>query len=287
MSENEIQPDDLGNITISFGDEDGKETNTEDGLQAERQPEEVSEPEVEPKEPADGYDLVDFGDLPAELRPKFEARFKRLYGQLKGLQGESYETAKQLRQMQDKLANTEAARHETESAAAKQDLLSRIVNAQNRADFRTAAELQSELTTLETRRTTQTQPVQQPVQEEDGKAKILNFLSSRPEIARNQGLQGWAIKRGQALAEINPDKSVDEVLQMVDSEIMKMTAPKETPKPNNTPRTVLSGNNTRPSGNRITLSPIEQRIAEKMWPDLDRGAAHKSYAEGKKMVSGS
>jgi len=293
-----------GTVTISLGDDNEQESpsqeittqsseerhepnveasDTETRRDTQQEPEKVT---PEPEQPQ-GYDLVDFNDLPPELRPKFEARFKRLYGQVKSLQTETFETSKQLRQFHDKMSQLEREKQELQLKTQREDLVTRIVQANNRADFKTAAELQAKLSTVEAQTAQFNQPAPQraPAQD-DGKVKVLNYLSSRPELASNTGLQGWVMKRGQAIAEMHPEKTVDEVLQMVDAEVTKMTAPQAAAQPRAAaPSAVLSGNAApRPSGNRVTLSPAEQRIAEKMWPELDRGAAHRNYAEGKKLT---
>lgn len=273
----------------------------------EPQPEPSPEPEPDPEakgEPGDGYEQVDFKNDPPE---KVEARFGRIYRQLKVQDDKLNQSDAALRQMAEdnhalmqRLSKQERAQTEAQTNAEIGNIQAQITAAAENGQYDEVARLTTYLTTKSadlavSRAAPEPEPeaAPEPAPAIDPAAQREVNLWANETGDDGQYLRPWAVdghpQQQEALSigrQIFADPEwADRSLVSRLGEIERRMTP-EKPKSKPSPAPVLSGEGDirQPAPKpETTLSADQKRVAEMMFSSMPAKDAHRQYAEGMNM----
>ena len=231
----------------------------------------------------------DGGKEYVELPPEAEARFKRIYGNMKQwerIAGERIETEKQLRdridKLEDQLGKKESDDRISELKAAEKEAL-------EAGEYDRASQVRDEITDIkvDSKIPKETKKAEAPPEASDWltperEERINRWAWERSD--KGELLRPWAdpnhpehknaIRQMELCVEENPGIELDEILAETDK-IMGQRV-KRTAAP------VLSGgSDVRPKETKVSLSEDEKLVARKMYASLSPDEAVKRYAKAK------
>ena len=227
-----------------------------------------------------GYQVIDFKTAD---RSEIEARFNRVYGQLKGVQNEYRQLSGDYRQLVDRFENIEKANAATQIASRLETLQGDWQKAMDEGDHTKAFGTMKEIVTLQSQANVPVQapePRQEPQQngviQSDEQAAVTNWVNSKEYTQDGHKFQRFAAAK---LTEIftDPDwdyKPVEERLAEVDRQVSERISPKKSPPPQ-----MNGGEPPRPPAKGVKLNENQRITAYRMFPELGKVDAEKKYAK--------
>ena len=277
------------------------DTGSKEWCEAKAKPQENTEKPEQKKTEKPGYDYVEF-------EPEVQARFNRVYGQLKASDNNLKELTAQNKALAEKLEAIEREKAEKERQSQLTTLQREITDAQRKGDYEAAnvklreqlklesKELEVEPISKATQRILDADtPVEakfvqmlSPAQQE----KVMEFFDNHP-YAVNDNIKAAALKSGAEYWAQNPGVELRAIAQKIDEELHRLgktfaITPKaiknDEPQRDNInkrqePSEVMTGDRTTGgNSNRVRLTQDQARVATMLFPDLDKDAAIKRYA---------
>lgn len=271
------------------------ETKAAEQVEQKTEPEKQQETEgpseqEQPKAKPEGWDLVDFNKLPEEVRPEFEARFNRLYREVKTGQAVTAQMARDNAALMEAVRKIQSQEAEKGFRSDIDTTKKQIKEAYENGDFDKAADLTVYLTKKQAEAV---RPKPEPVK----KAEVDTGLTPRQEAVMVE----WAVetkpdgtpKRPWAMPGHPKHKATIDMTATVLTDpryehlslndklaLVDRTMNGEKPKA----PTVLSGDgNMRSDRKKETeLSPEQKAVARKMFRHLKDADAFAAYQDGMK-----
>ena len=252
----------------------------------------ASAPEPAPENPS-GYDQVDFATAPRE---QIEARFHRLYGQVKRQDQLIDQMVTDNRGLMERMQNWEVGQQQQGVASQMGRLQTQLQDAFDTGDSQAATAVTRQIAQLEARVTAnqgQTKLAQQPQpaadtqQEHPDVSVIRDWSGQRAWSQEGHKDRTWAAFQLNELYQSPEwaDRSVREKLGEVDRRYGELSG-NGTAAPQRAAATqaqVLdqTGSTKRRSSGKVSLSEAEKAVSVRMFPELSRQEAYTKYATGK------
>lgn len=248
---------------------------------AEEEQEVEQESEKEDAKPT-GYDQVDFQK---DSREEIEARFHRLYGQMKQSQSMVDQMAVDQRALYEKMQNWEVAQAQTNTQSQMSQLQAQLQEAMDVGDAARSTAIIGQISQLSARaaipQPTYTPQVQQEApQDSPDVAKIREWSSSRDWTQEGHKDRPWAALQLNDMYQ-SPEwsgQSVEAKLAEVERRYTELRQP-----PEQTVAPVLDqggGQRRRPGAKMANLNQDQKNIAVRMFPEKEPKAAYEAYTRG-------